>query len=526
MWKRAVWIGGACGLLALLTGAAGATQSKPTSLSKDDVILAWRDGPVRYLMTYKEDEFVRGLATVPDLERFITAFWARRDPTPGTLENEYRREYWARVLEADRLYRDSTTPGWKTDRGKVFILLGPPDAVEVDASPGFMTKPASDLDSFDREPHDTKRGLERWTYKRMGAKTSDPEFYVAFVRDASLDWKLSTDADLIQPNFPGSLTTDPTDPQFGGIADYILSSRGAFASGTATPEAAVAQAFPPVDTSVFANYDLGLEIAVASDPELMMATVTARAFLSAFSATPRFEFFRARDGSTFVSIGALVKAADLYPQGASGTSTLRLYASAAPVGRSATTRYVANEGRPARIELAKGPDPGGVFDAWTGLALAPGRYRVLLALEDTLTGRIGRADAEIEVPAFPSQGLALSTLVLASDLSEAEGRLGVTARSSGTFLRSESLGVYYEIYGLPADATARFTASYRFFREMPDGSFTPVSKPIVLPDRSEAAQGWSIPLAKWPAGRYRMEVTVTGADGASASGQADFEVVE
>ena len=216
---------------------------------------------------------------------------------------------------------------------------------------------------------------------------------------------------------------------------------------------------------------------------------------------------------------------DLYPKGTTGTSTLRLYASAAPVGRSAATRYVANEGKPARIELAKGPAPGGVFDAWTGLALAPGRYRLLLALEDSLTGRIGRADAEIDVPAFPSQGLALSTVVLASDLSDAEGRLGVTARSSGTFLKSESLGVYYEVYGLP-EADAHFTASYRFFREMPDGSWTPVAKPIVLPDRSDAAQGWSIPLAKWPAGRYRMEVTVMGADGASASGQTSFEVAE
>src|SRR5262245_11069436 len=100
MWKSVVRIGAACGLLVLLTSAASATQSKPTTITSDDVIYAWRDGPVRYLMTYKEDEFVRGLSTVPELEHFITVFWARRDPTRGTLENEYRSEYWARVLEA------------------------------------------------------------------------------------------------------------------------------------------------------------------------------------------------------------------------------------------------------------------------------------------------------------------------------------------------------------------------------------------------------------------------------------------
>jgi GWxTD domain-containing protein len=117
--------------------AAAATANAATKSPSDEIIFAWRDGAPRYLMTTKEDQAVRAMTTVPELARFITAFWARRDPTPGTLENEYRRTYWSRVLEADRLFRDSTTPGWKTDRGKIYILLGAPDSVEMDDSPGF-----------------------------------------------------------------------------------------------------------------------------------------------------------------------------------------------------------------------------------------------------------------------------------------------------------------------------------------------------------------------------------------------------
>ena len=131
-------------LLAAAAAAASAAGSGPPSVratgaTTDDVVKRWADGPVRYLMTYKEDESVRRLRTAPELARFISDFWARRDPTPGTVENEFRRIYWGRVLEANRRYRDSTIPGWKTDRGKIFIMLGAPDDVQTDENPGTFS---------------------------------------------------------------------------------------------------------------------------------------------------------------------------------------------------------------------------------------------------------------------------------------------------------------------------------------------------------------------------------------------------
>src|SRR4029450_10626623 len=263
-WQKVVRIG-AVGALFMLVAAASASAA--TKSSSDEIIFAWRDGPPRYLMTDQEDQAVRAMTTVPELARFITAFWPRRDPTPGTLENEYRRTYWTRVLEADRLFRDSTTPGWKTDRGKIYILLGAPDSVETDDSPSFLTRPndVMMLNSFERDRNETLRGLERWAYTPRAARNSDSEFFVAFVRDASLDWKLSTDADLIQPNFPGTVTSDPSDPQYGGIDSVLMARSGALKE---TPEVELARVFPPVDTSLFINYDLGLEIAVPQTPEL------------------------------------------------------------------------------------------------------------------------------------------------------------------------------------------------------------------------------------------------------------------
>jgi GWxTD domain-containing protein len=518
----------------LLAAFAGARPSaKETRLSSDDLIKRWADGPVRYLMTSKEDATVRGMKTVPELAKFISEFWARRDPTPGTFENQFRRVYWGRVLEAERRYRDSTTPGWKTDRGKIFIMLGAPDDVQTEENPSFSAGLAKGIATVDSTGH--QRGIERWTYHSQRAKNAAAEFIVAFVKDESLDWKLSTDPSLIEPTFPGTSTVDASNSQFGGIEARPSQQRaaetarqgGASTLATETPQQAIAGTFMSIDTSLFANYDLGLEQSVPTTTEEVIATVTTKEFLSAFPARVRFEFYRAADGSTFVNVGAVIKADDLYAPGLTGRSGLRLYASVTPAAGGGQTRYAANDAQPLYIDLAKGPAPGGVYDVWTGLALNPGAYRVTLAIEDSLTGRIGRTAADLDVPDLSRPGLRLSTLVLASGLSDMGSRLGVTPRSSATYRKSETLGIYYEVYGLPGGEAARFKTSYRFFREMPGGAPpSPIGKPIVFEDRKGAVQGWSFPLAKWPVGRFRMEVTVTGADNVSASDEVAFEVIE
>jgi GWxTD domain-containing protein len=81
---------------------------------------------VRYTITAEERKAF--LALAPEArEPFIEDFWARRDPTPGTAENEYRTDYYARIERANRLFSGGGSPGWLQDRGRVYITLGPPD---------------------------------------------------------------------------------------------------------------------------------------------------------------------------------------------------------------------------------------------------------------------------------------------------------------------------------------------------------------------------------------------------------------
>jgi GWxTD domain-containing protein len=86
---------------------------------------------VPYIITDREREVFLALQTVEERDRFIEAFWSRRDPNPATPANEYREEIYKRIDYANEfLGRDTFRPGWRTDRGRFYILLGEPKTIE------------------------------------------------------------------------------------------------------------------------------------------------------------------------------------------------------------------------------------------------------------------------------------------------------------------------------------------------------------------------------------------------------------
>jgi len=85
---------------------------------------------VRYLITKEER---RTFVNLPESERpkFIDAFWKKRDPDPETEENEFKAQYFQRIDEANHLFSEGQEPGWLQDRGRIYILLGPPSEREA-----------------------------------------------------------------------------------------------------------------------------------------------------------------------------------------------------------------------------------------------------------------------------------------------------------------------------------------------------------------------------------------------------------
>jgi len=88
----------------------------------------WLIEDAAYIITDHEAAQYTFLKTDADRNQFITEFWLRRDPTPGTVVNEYKEEHYRRLAYANEHFAEGK-PGWKTDRGRIYIVDGPPDHV-------------------------------------------------------------------------------------------------------------------------------------------------------------------------------------------------------------------------------------------------------------------------------------------------------------------------------------------------------------------------------------------------------------
>jgi GWxTD domain-containing protein len=103
---------------------------------------------VVYFISADERRAFNRLRTDDERQAFIEQFWLRRDPTPGTPENEFKEEMYRRIAFTNDRF-SAAIPGWKTDRGEIYIKYGPPDA----------------LDAHSATP--TTYPYETWTYRYL-----------------------------------------------------------------------------------------------------------------------------------------------------------------------------------------------------------------------------------------------------------------------------------------------------------------------------------------------------------------------
>jgi GWxTD domain-containing protein len=123
------------GLLVAVTAMAlTAWQSKPAGDAVGDFYQKWLTEEVPYIITDAERNTFNQLQSNSEREIFIEQFWARRNPAPGAVENAFRAEHYRRIGYANEHFGSKAgTPGWKTDRGRIYITFGPPD--EIDSHP-------------------------------------------------------------------------------------------------------------------------------------------------------------------------------------------------------------------------------------------------------------------------------------------------------------------------------------------------------------------------------------------------------
>src|SRR6202521_1603636 len=100
----------------------------------------WLEEDVVWIITDEERAAFKQLSNDEERDNFIEAFWQRRDPTPDTEENEYKEEHYQRIAYANEHFA-AGVPGWKTDRGRMYIVFGKPDEIDSHPAGGTYQRP-------------------------------------------------------------------------------------------------------------------------------------------------------------------------------------------------------------------------------------------------------------------------------------------------------------------------------------------------------------------------------------------------
>jgi GWxTD domain-containing protein len=121
----------------------------------------WLDEDVKWIITDEELSTFKKLSNNAERDQFIEAFWRRRDPTPDTAENEYKEEHYRRIAYANEHFA-AGIPGWRTDRGRIYIMYGPPSSIESHPMGGPYQRPAEEGGG-----QTTTFPFETWRYRYL-----------------------------------------------------------------------------------------------------------------------------------------------------------------------------------------------------------------------------------------------------------------------------------------------------------------------------------------------------------------------
>ena len=168
--------------------ALAAWQVKPTlPPAVPSAYELWLNQDVVYII--KDEERVRfeRLRTDAERQQFIEQFWKQRDPTPATVENEFKEAHYRRIAYANERYGAGALPGWKSDRGKTYITWGPPDEIESHPSGEKYERPVEQGGGTT-----STFPFEKWRYRSMPGVGDD--VFLDFVdRNRSGEYPMTPD---------------------------------------------------------------------------------------------------------------------------------------------------------------------------------------------------------------------------------------------------------------------------------------------------------------------------------------------
>ena len=427
-----------------------ADKPRNVKVEPNKIYKKWMDNDVAYIITSEEKKAFKALATDEERENFIEQFWRRRDPNPDTEENEYREEYYERIAYANERFA-SGIPGWKTDRGRVYIAWGKPDSVESRPSGGSYDRP-----SYEGGGSTTTYPFEIWFYRHLDGIGDGLE--IEFVDPTGTgEYRLARNAnekDALAMVPGAGLTTSEqlglsskTDRiTGGGQQNYqreqdTMFRRMEIISGLQRPPTVKfgdLQGLAGGDSGVLDNNPLNFDV--------------------------RIDFFRQSDDRIITAFTIQTDNKELSFESVGGLeqATMNIFGRITAVsGKRSGIFEDSVTATATAAELAETRHKKSVYQK--AIALTPGTYKVDVVVRDVKSGSKGLANLGFVVPRYDEKKLSTSSMVLTSTLrstSDADtGRMFVIGNAkvipnlAATYRRGDEVGVYMQVYNAQIDQT-------------------------------------------------------------------------
>jgi len=367
----------------------------------------WLDEDVIYIITDEERAAFKQLSNDEERDNFIEAFWQRRDPTPDTEENEYKEEHYQRIAYANEHFA-AGVPGWRTDRGRIYIVFGKPDEIESHPSGGTYERP------MDEGGGETSTfPFEDWRYRYI--EGIGQEVIVEFVDTCmcgeyhmTMD-RSEKDALLMTPN--AGLTMWE---QMGMANKSQRFSGGGMERLGLGPESSMLQ------TKEFDRLDQFVKLQMAPKVKFtdLEEAVNSKVILNPMPFDVKVDYVKVTSDTVLVPIVIQMKNRDITFVNKDGIQrgTVNIFARLSTLTGKIVQTFedTVQVDVPAEL-LPKTAENASVYPK--ALPLRPGLYKLNIAVKDVNGDRKGVWSRSIRVPEYSDDKLSTSSLIVA-DLME------------------------------------------------------------------------------------------------------------
>jgi GWxTD domain-containing protein len=504
-------------------------RAKKTLKELDTPYRQWLNEDVVYIISPDERNAFLQLATNEEREQFIEQFWLRRSANPDLPDNDFKEEHYRRIAYANEHYA-SGIPGWKTDRGRMYIMWGPADEVESHPTGGTYDRPMDEGGgSTTTYPWETWR----WRYLEGIGENVIIEF--------------------VDPSGSGEyhMTMDPSEKDallhVPGAGLSLMESMGMASKtdrftrsdGTNLPTALGGQ---PESMNEFTRLELMAKVnrPPAVKYKDLEAIVTSRIVRDQLHFNWRTDYLKVTNDTVLVPVTVQIPNGQLQFQAKEGihSATINIF------GRVSTLT-----GRVVQtFEDSVSRDfPDSLFQQSVKLQsiyqkavpLRPGLYRLDLVIKDVQSGNVGVINSRLQVPRYEDDKLESSSLILADQLEHVPAKqigagqfvLGsskVRPRLEGDFTTIDKLGIYMQVYNLkPDDKTHKSSGTVQY--TVKRGTEQIMQFKETSEEMKQTGEQITIerllPLATLTPGKYTLEINATDTlSNQTISKSADFTI--